>query len=47
MRILIAEDEDDMRDVLEAYLTLSGYEAVTAKNGAEGKRRPIVYSSSI
>ena len=35
MRILVAEDEDDMRDVLEAYLTISGYEAVTAKNGAE------------
>ncbi len=35
MRILIAEDEDDLRDVLEAYLTHAGYEAVTAKNGAE------------
>ena len=39
MRILIAEDEDDMRDVLEAYLTLSGYETATAKNGAEALAR--------
>ena len=39
MRILIAEDEDDMLDVLEAYLTLSGYETVTAKNGAEALAR--------
>ena len=39
MRILIAEDENDMRDVLEAYLDLSGYETVTAKNGAEALLR--------
>ncbi len=35
MKVLIAEDENDLRDVLEAYLTHAGYEAVTAKNGAE------------
>ncbi len=34
MRILIAEDEDDLRDVLEAYLTHAGYEAVAVKDGA-------------
>ncbi len=34
MRLLIAEDETDLRDVLEAYLSHAGYTVDMAENGA-------------
>ena len=35
MKILLAEDEDDLREVTSAFLELKGYLVDTAENGAE------------
>lgn len=35
MKILLAEDEDDLREVTSAFLELKGYTVDTAQNGAE------------
>ena len=35
MKILLAEDENDLREVVTAYLELQGYYVVSAPNGAE------------
>lgn len=35
-RILIIEDQDDFRQLLQITLDFSGYEVVTAENGAKG-----------
>jgi two-component system alkaline phosphatase synthesis response regulator PhoP len=35
LRILLAEDEDSLRDVLKLNLELEGYEVVAARNGRE------------
>ena len=34
-RILIVEDEGDVRDALKAQLTLEGYEVVEARSGSD------------
>lgn len=41
MRILVADDELDIRDLLTANLTDQGYEVVTATNGKEAYERLI------
>jgi two-component system alkaline phosphatase synthesis response regulator PhoP len=38
MRILLAEDEENIREAVSLNLELEGYEAVTAKNGKEALR---------
>jgi DNA-binding response OmpR family regulator len=38
-KILVVEDEADLREVLQYNLTREGYRVVTAENGAEGLRR--------
>ena len=35
-RILVVEDQDDLRAILRDYLTASGYEVVEAADGGEG-----------
>jgi len=35
-KILIIEDNEDIRENLEEYLTLFNYNVITAKNGSEG-----------
>ena len=35
MKVLLAEDEPDLQEVVCAYLTLQGYTVETANNGAE------------
>ncbi len=37
--VLIAEDNDDIRETLENALTLGGYNVQTARNGREALRR--------
>lgn len=36
MRILITDDNDQLREVLADYLTYEGFNVITAKNGHEG-----------
>ena len=49
-RILVVDDEADLREILEIYLTELGYDVLTAANGREGldcfldERPPIVLS---
>jgi len=38
-RILVVDDEEDLRDVLKIYLEALGYEVETAPNGQEGLER--------
>lgn len=38
MRILITDDNDQLRDALTDYLSYEGYEVLSAKNGVEGSR---------
>jgi DNA-binding response OmpR family regulator len=38
-KILVVEDETDLREVLSYNLTRDGYRVVTAENGAEGLRK--------
>jgi DNA-binding NtrC family response regulator len=38
-RILVVDDESDIRESLDALLTLEGYEVHLAQNGAEGARK--------
>ena len=41
-KILIVDDEHDIREILEEFFTLKGYEVKTAENGEAGlevKRR--------
>lgn len=38
-RILVVEDESDIRDLLQIVLTSNGYEVATAENGREGLDR--------
>tara|TARA_B110000046_G_scaffold14225_1_gene13840 strand:- start:4135 stop:4884 length:750 start_codon:yes stop_codon:yes gene_type:complete len=35
-KLLIAEDEQDLREALQSILELAGYEVLTAKNGKDG-----------
>ena len=39
MKILLAEDEQDLREVIEAFLTMEGYVVDTAENGREAVDR--------
>ena len=41
-RILIADDEINIRRVLEAILKRDGYEVITAANGAEETPAPVL-----
>ena len=49
-RILVVDDEDDLREILQIFLTEMGYEVLTAADGREGldlflaQRPPIVLS---
>ncbi len=49
-RILVVDDEEDLRDILQIYLSEIGYEVLTASNGREGldvflaERPPIILS---
>ena len=36
LKILVIEDERDIRDSVEQVLQLEGYEVITANNGIEG-----------
>jgi len=38
-RILVIDDEEDIRESLEALLTLEGYAVDLAPNGGEGLRK--------
>ena len=35
-KLLIVEDEQDLREALQSILELAGYEVLTAKNGKDG-----------
>jgi CheY-like chemotaxis protein len=37
-KVLLLEDRDDFREVLQEHLSLRGYEVTSASNGAEGLR---------
>lgn len=37
--VLIVEDDEDMRNTLQAFLEMHGYSAVVAANGADGLRK--------
>ena len=39
-RVLIAEDNDDMRDLLQEVLEDAGYETLVAANGRQAHARP-------
>ena len=49
-RILVVDDEEDLREILQIYLTDLGYDVLTAANGREGldlfwdQRPPVVLS---
>jgi len=37
-RILVVDDDEDIRDLLSVFLIAAGYDVVTAKDGEEGIR---------
>ena len=38
-KILVIDDEEDLRDLISLYLRVAGHEAVTAQDGEEGLRK--------
>lgn len=43
LKVLVTEDDQDVRELIRTRLNLSGYEVQTARNGVEGLNRTMVF----